>query len=151
MNEFAKLLGEPVSAVFVEKDTQVAIRFQLGYVFNGVFSGPILNIGTYADCCSETWFADIIGIKNLLGQQVIAVEILDVPKEMETPDRTRQEDDAYYGIRIKTKLGDCDIIYRNSSNGYYGGSEYKMTLEEGDELEWEPITDDWQAGEAKGN
>lgn len=72
------------------------------------------------DCCSESWFADITGLDNLRGQTVIGVRILDVDLP-EGDTRTRQESDQVYGYRLSTRKGDCDIIFRNSSNGYYGG------------------------------
>ena len=74
----------------------------------------------YGDCCSESWFADITGLDNLRGQTVIGVRILDVDLP-EGDNRTRQEEDQVYGYRLSTRKGDCDIIFRNSSNGYYGG------------------------------
>lgn len=86
--------------------------------------GPPPKVTAYeteADCCSETWFADIIGLHNLLGQTVIGVRVL----EVEIPEgdtRTRQEYDEAYGYRLTTAKGDCDFIFRNSSNGCYGGS-----------------------------
>lgn len=86
--------------------------------------GPPPKVTAYeteADCCSETWFADIVGLHNLLHQVVMGVSVLEV-KLPEDDKRTRQEYDEAYGYRLTTAKGDCDFIFRNSSNGYYGGS-----------------------------
>src|SRR6185312_2099912 len=73
---------------------------------------------TYGDCCSETWFADITGVSALLGGVVTSVDMVD----MDSVDdgRGRQEFDSFYGVKILTNKGYADIVYRNSSNGYYG-------------------------------
>jgi hypothetical protein len=82
-------------------------------------AAEIFEITTCSDCCSETWFADIIGVDNLLCEDTIGIEILDLPDPKD--DRTRQDYDLAYGFVLKTKKGNCEFIYRNSSNGYYGG------------------------------
>ena len=95
------------------------------------------------DCCSETWFADITGFDALIGSPVLSV---DQPALEDRPNdgRGRQEEDAYYGITITTAKGRCDIVYRNSSNGYYGGwCSYGKTCTE--KVDWAPITSDWSA------
>jgi hypothetical protein len=35
--------------------------------------------------------------------------------------RTRQEFDAIYGVKLTTSQGAPTFVFRNSSNGYYGG------------------------------
>lgn len=101
-----------------------------------------VSFATEGDCCSETWFADLIGVENVLEQPVIRVEQLELP----TPDddRTRQEVDEAYGFAIITANGRCDVIYRNSSNGYYGGSIYRIDAVPGDRR-LQLVTTDWQA------
>lgn len=97
---------------------------------------------TDADCCSETWFADIVGVDALLGGTVTAAENIELPEPLD--DRTRQEYDQAYGVKITTDRGVCDIVYRNSSNGYYGGwcsfsPDYSGAMNE------RRITEDWSA------
>lgn len=98
---------------------------------------------TYAECCSETWFSDIIGAKYLIGATVKKVENLDLELINYNLDdnRCRQDEDIGYGIKLITDKGEANIIYRNSSNGYYGGSMY-MVCELSNLNE---ITEDWQA------
>jgi hypothetical protein len=77
---------------------------------------------TEGDYCSESWFADLVGVHNVIGREVISVETIPLPEWVNVEDgRTRQEYDEAYGLRISTDGGTCDVIYRNSSNGYYGG------------------------------
>lgn len=95
-----------------------------------------------ADCCSESWFADITGFDAMIGSPIQSVEDI----ELETVDdgRTRQEHDSFYGIKITTQKGVCDIVYRNSSNGYYSG--WRTLMEEApDTSNFKEITEDWSA------
>lgn len=96
---------------------------------------------TYGDCCSETWFADITGVAALLGGKVLEVESVELPTLED--ERTRQEYDQFYGVKLRTDNGMADIVYRNSSNGYYGGdiSLHNGALPDG----MVAITDDWRA------
>lgn len=98
---------------------------------------------TYSECCSETWFADIIGTDNLIWSIVKDVEMMDLPEIKDG--RTRQDEDSFYGVKIKTQAGLTDIIYRNSSNGYYGGYLEKAVLNAKILPDMKEITDDWSA------
>ena len=78
------------------------------------------------DCCSETWIADIINLRELIGSKVEDAKTLDLPEPKD--DRSRQEEDTAYGVQLRT-ISEysalpalVEFIYRNSSNGYYGGS-----------------------------
>ncbi len=104
--------------------------------------GRVFVLDTYGDCCSETWWADAVGVKQLLGHVVTAVEEIDMPTPED--DRTRQEYDEAYGIKITTTRGVCDLVYRNSSNGYYGGDSsirWSDKIPDG----FRQITEDWSA------
>lgn len=80
------------------------------------------------DCCSSTWFEDIFSPKQLIGGVVTKTENIDVPQPDQEDEYEFLED---YGIRITTDLGVCDIIYRNSSNGYYSGyCEYELAWDQ---------------------
>jgi hypothetical protein len=72
------------------------------------------------DCCSESWFGEIISLDNLINHTIAQVEILSLPQYQDG--HTRQEFDRIYGFGIATEAGHSNIIFRNSSNGYYGGS-----------------------------
>jgi len=127
-----ELIGKKITGLFVDSEDQGTLMFKSGEE-ELVYTG-------YGDCCSETWFADITGVDCLIGFTVISVESVELNDVFD--ERTRQEHDEVYGYKIKTNKGYVDIIYRNSSNGYYGGDcEFggkptKNMVE---------ITDDWNA------
>ena len=73
------------------------------------------------DCCSESWFADLWDIQNLIGGTVISIKEMPQSRYEVDEERCRQCEDSVYGIELYTEKGMATIIYRNSSNGYYGG------------------------------
>lgn len=70
------------------------------------------------DCCSTTWINDIIGVNLVLNHQVLEVDEKEVICENDPEHDCLQT----YGFTIKTVNGFMDVIFRNASNGYYGGS-----------------------------
>lgn len=133
-----KLVGKKIEQIAVNDDQSVLV-FKTD-------SGDVAYQG-YGDCCSETWFADITGIQSLIGGQVVSTEDVYLD-DVAQDSRCRQDSDSFYGIKIITDKGMADIIYRNSSNGYYGGNAEIMTKVP-DYAAFEKITQDWQAGEKK--
>lgn len=109
---------------------------QISRVMLNSFSDQILFITsngeqflyqTEGDCCSTTWIEEINGLDNLLGQVIHDVE--DVPMGEPEADRAHGQDGSKYfdvlqdyGVKFTTTRGYCDLVYRNESNGYYGGS-----------------------------
>jgi hypothetical protein len=131
--DMRKLVGHKVMGVFVSNDEEELIF---------VTATGAFRYRTYGDCCSQTWFADMIGVKQLIGGTVIAAQAIDLPV---TDERSRSEEDQNYGIALNTEKGVCTIIYRNASNGYYGGSiDLVETLP--DTLDkFRPVYEDWSA------
>jgi|ERR1019366_106333 hypothetical protein len=134
MSLFENLIGKKITAVWVMPGEEY-LRIDA--------NGETFIYATGSDCCSETWFAEIIGFDALLDETVTASESLDMP-DRKDDGRSRQDDDQFYGQQITTSKGRCQIIYRNSSNGYYGGDaglipvcHHKGT--------WISITADWTA------
>jgi hypothetical protein len=108
-------------------------------------SGSLFLVAV-GDCCSETWFADIIGVDALIGGVVASVEETELPDAGSRQDgRTRQEVDEFYSITFVTNIGRSTIAYRNSSNGYYGGwCRVERDLPEwANGREWREIREDW--------
>lgn len=127
------LIGKTISGLRVNEDQSI-LAFDHP-------DGTSTSYLTNGDCCSETWFADITGVPALIGGTV--VEVADVDMQAVDDGRTRQEEDEFYGVKIKTDRGLADIVYRNSSNGYYGGD---ISLHSGDLPEnMTAINDDWSA------
>lgn len=135
------LLGRVINNIWLSQDDETLfIATNVG----------IFRFATDADCCSETWFADIIGTSALLGGKVVSIEFIDFDKELfslevTNPARTRQEADDIMGFKITTDKGRGDIIFRNSSNGYYGGSCNDGVKWEGDTSGLKPIIEDYSA------
>lgn len=127
-----ELVGKKINAIFVDAEDQDVLQFKTD-------GGDVIYEG-YGDCCSETWFADITGFDALIGGTVISVETVEMPDPEDG--RSRQDYDKVYGYKIITDKGHADIVYRNSSNGYYGGS-CDLTTKESNNMT--QITDDWSA------
>ena len=106
------LLGKTITAAYIAEDRK-ALRFD-------ILGGEQVIARVDADCCSETWVAEIEGPERLLGT-VASVEDLDLPQEKH-PEDAERDSMQYYGCNIATERGNCVIDYRNESNGYYGGS-----------------------------
>jgi len=106
---------------------------------------PIVVFDLFADCCSETWLADVVNREALRGE-VIRVEVVDLPEGFLTDQvRTRQEKDDVMGWEIYTTAGVCSLAVRNSSNGYYGGAVvFDRRVAEPDPT-WTEITKDYSA------
>jgi hypothetical protein len=102
-----------------------------------------VTYGCFADCCSESWINHINGISELLGGTVQDADEVDFFSLLQIePEATRQEYDRVLFHRIKTEKGWCSFEFRNSSNGYYGGSlDKEDTLP--DDVEMQDITDDF--------
>ena len=134
-NPLRALVGRRVLGVFflATADDALVFRTEAGWY----------RANTESDCCSETWIADVLGVQQLLGAVVLGVRTLDVDGP-ESDERSRQDVDVHYGIALATTQGECRIIYRNSSNGYYGGSMCDLVaLAHPEELSLREIRDDY--------
>lgn len=133
-----RLIDKTITKLEVNDD-QTWLRFT---ITDGVF-----EYEAWGECCSESWFQDIAGVEALLNATVVDVE--EVPS-YET-DGTRQNYDLVYGIRFKTTRGYADIVYRNSSNGYYNGScdlydpnnKWGYDPDRDEPRKWQELTNDW--------
>jgi len=139
-NPMGELVGKFITRIYVS-DGEHALLFCHG---GGEFSA----YETVWDCCSEAWFADIEGVEALLGATVTCVEGIEI--EVMQDDRCRQNEDKFYDVKLTTTKGIATIVYRNSSNGCYGGS--CELIERGSWREIKAIvecntriTEDWRA------
>ena len=157
-----ELVGKLVTGVYVS-NTQHFMKFNIK-------DEPPIIYYADGDCCSETWFADITVEYGFYREyrkdyplQVVNCEELDIPEWLhsviENDGRGRQESDCVYGFKLTfndlawkyRETNNMTIIFRNSSNGYYGGgvelldedSRYYQGLLNG--VEWVEITDNWRS------
>lgn len=129
-----KLIGKKIAGLRINEDQSV-LAFDTD---QGVIAYDALG-----DCCSETWFADITGVSALLGGTVQTADEVSMDGYNVEDGRTRQEWDEAYGVKLTTEKGYADIVFRNSSNGYYGGSIELLKRELPESMT--AIEDDWHA------
>lgn len=80
--------------------------------------GTVVSYVAFAGCCSTTWIEHLNNEEFAPGAIVTSVEDLGCLDEVE-------EDSDYiktYEYVIKTNKGSIHVEFRNSSNGFYGGS-----------------------------
>ena len=131
MNE---LIGKKITGLRINEDQSV-LAFDTD---QGVIAYDV-----WGDCCSEAWFADITGVGALIGGTVQTADEVSMDGYNVEDGRTRQECDEAYGYKLTTDKGYADIVFRNSSNGNYGGSIELLDRELPEGMI--AITDDWQA------
>jgi len=134
-NAIDGLLGHRVLGIEIDHNEQRYLRFHTD-------KGDLCYYA-WGECCSESWFYHVLGVDCLLDQQVTkcTVSIMgDIEDEL-----VRQDYDKLYKITITTERGYCDIEFRNSSNGYYGGWVEQVEDIPEDVL-MTPITRDYTAG-----
>ena len=105
--------GKAYSRIMVS-DYQMALQHESGWIL----------LDTEAECCSDTWFAEVIKAKDIMGKTIKQVEELRLHEcEVKDDGRGSQDVDLIYGYKLRAEDGSfCLITFRNSSNGYYGGS-----------------------------
>ena len=118
-----ELIGKKIRRIFISDDA-INIKFvtdQGDFIYH-----------TDGDCCSETWIQEINHYDNLIDHVVNFSKEL---TEVSLPG-SKQDEDVAYGIEFgEDKFCKGSIVYRNSSNGYYGGSIFLV----GGEREWYKI------------
>lgn len=129
-----ELIGKKISRLWINE-------YQSILVFDT--NQGAVGYETYGDCCSESWFADITGVSAMLGGTVQAVEEVSMDGYNVEDGRARQEYDEAYGYKLTTDKGYADIVFRNSSNGYYGGSLELLRRKLPENMT--AIGDDWHA------
>lgn len=117
--ELADLVGRKILSVQMTPDKS-DVRF--------VTTTGNLDYYCYGDCCSESWVNHVNDLGNLIDATVTQVEEIDFHSLLGIePEPTRQQDDKVLFHKVHTNKGTCLIEFRNSSNGYYGGSFERNT------------------------
>ena len=157
-----ELVGKFVTGIYVSEDESF-MKFDIK-------SEQHIIYHAYVDCCSETWFADIIVNWRMTNKdrdnyplEVLNCEELDIPYWLQqviaADGRGRQESEAVYGFKLTFKDHawrpvqeyDITIIFRNSSNGYYGGEvlladeDNPWIIKKLEEVEWIKIDSNWRS------
>lgn len=109
MSDSQSLVGQTIIGVFVEADGS-GIEF---YTLTGV-----LVYETVGGCCSNSWIESVDGA-DLIGATIRSVEEVQISAAYDPPDH--YEYIQVYSWKLTSDKGYTDIVYRNSSNGYYGG------------------------------
>lgn len=105
MNKYKAIIGQVFRAAYINADkTELLIECANGKFYPFV---------THAECCSETWIEHVT-LPRGGESEITRVEEVLLGEVMPT----RQESDELYEI----KIGPVAVEFRNSSNGYYGGS-----------------------------
>jgi len=137
------LLDHSIKHIFIEPGEHT-----LAFVCEG---GMVVEWEAEGDCCSETWFADILNPEAINSGGAVVLSVEEIPNIVAVDDgRGRQDSDQFYGVKITTVLGTCTIIYRNSSNGYYGGNysesqTFHPEMIPPKYISYKKIVTDWQA------
>lgn len=123
-----ELLNQVVEHVYVNDDnTLIVFKTQ---------DDKLFAYRAYGDCCSHSWINTLTGLANLLDRPVQKVTL---NKELRDEANDNGNVIKYYGVTLETIKGFVDLEYRNSSNGYYGGSlDFDKTYSLGDS---EPLTE----------
>jgi hypothetical protein len=108
IKELEELVGETITKIKLISDGK-AIAIQLD-------DWSIVILEVYAVCCSESWVEEIE--VPPLPAKVVGY---DAPWE-QTLEGTRQEVDIQYRETWRLSTGHLVVTFRNSSNGFYGGS-----------------------------
>lgn len=141
-----ELIGRTITSIQVDNGQHYLV-FKTDAPFWETFAYEAVG-----DCCSESWFAEFLGVDTLLNQKVLSVQNIELPDYNVEDGRGRQEEDRVYGYRFTTARGYADLIFRNSSNGYYGGDLELLPLDDGipttyygEPITFTAITEDWSA------
>lgn len=119
MNTIENYIGKIITSF---KFTKQLLTFQFT-------DDSFLNLYAVGDCCSNSWFEGISGEEVLKSGNTLTSFNFVKLSEIDTQTGKlldRNEDiwdnvTIFYGIKLTTNKGYCDIDMRNSSNGFYGG------------------------------
>ena len=109
---FASLIGKRVLSVWLNEQRST-LHIETGDKWHEYHAD--------GDCCSWSWWYRVKGLTALVGHTVHA-EADGGCDDVDPKDGLcQQEEDQVYGVTLLTEAGACELCYRNSSNGYYGG------------------------------
>ena len=135
---FGALVGRIVRRVDIADRTKLLFDTDAGFFVYEV----------EGDCCSSSWYSDLLNVEVLLGERMLSVAADGLPDGYAMPEDDEESGSYFqvYGYTLKTQYGACNIIFRNESNGYYGGNVMAPRFyERADDVEraaWVSVTED---------
>ena len=112
-----EIVGKNIAEAFINEDKKSILLVTK--------EGEKFYLNCDGDCCSETWIEHIHGFYWLVKSTIKSVEEVYIGKVIPT----RQDCDELYCLKIFMEqpkpwgsVSEFQIEFRNSSNGYYGGS-----------------------------
>ena len=131
-NGFVALVGRNITGVWWSEEylTFETDAGRISYTVDG-------------DCCSTSYFHDLIGLDKLLSGPVVSTNVVELGSANAELDEDALERDSYtlvYGYQIVTEhpmWGEVTtaISFRNDNNGYYGGHMSRHDLEQLDDTQ----------------
>jgi|SRR4030095_5640753 len=103
------LNGERIKQINIQDDYRLYITTDKG----------VHSFSVSGDCCSHSYFYEISNIHQMVTWVVKDIEEITMPEVPE--DQQQDESTIAYGYKIHTEGGYGLIVFRNDSNGYYGG------------------------------
>lgn len=130
-----ELVGKKIIEIRMNKDNDLLI------FTTDDATAPLYAYGLESECCSNSYFYEINGIDALRNEIVTAVNGLLWNENPEKCDNKEEEEEVTctYGNQIITQKGRCDIIFRNESNGWYGGTMEFIDLSKKEPLRFSEI------------
>lgn len=142
MSYLDSLDGKTVVAIDV-CDEEEAIRFRFD-------EGEPVIWQVEGDCCSHSYWHEAFGLNQIRGATVVAarsIELPELPHAEDGSDYSGGECIQAYGVCIVTDKGAGTLVFRNSSNGYYGGWCELATTNRWTNNKWRTIlAGDWTQG-----
>lgn len=109
-----ELFGQSISNIYMDDEG-------LYLIFRG-FHTATWCYRAEGDCCSSTWFESIDNPENLIDSEIIGIEQKEYTSDRDDSLDYQEVVTQTYGYTLKTNRGHTDIVFRNESNGYYGGT-----------------------------
>lgn len=110
-NHFREILGERIESVELSADKEsLVLHLQ---------NGKDATFTTDGDCCSSTWVEHLTVPGGIKGARITGYKDSGTVDSFNDPYHDVVQ---VYSTAIITTAGEIIVEYRNSSNGYYGGS-----------------------------
>jgi len=104
-----ELFGKTIQKIYMDSEKNYI-------VFCGWTQQDVWPYRVTGGCCSSSQFDDLLDFQVLIGNEIIGIE-----KRLYEDTHSTSETIKTYGYMLKTIKGQAEIVFRNTSNGYYDG------------------------------